>query len=86
MTGGHICNRKQRILISLPTRCGGLVIPIFHEAVKIEVYSENLKNKLRKEYQKVKTEIKKLKEENHKIVMGKVLTEMNDKGKRLVDL
>ena len=34
--GGHICNDKERVLISLPTRYGGLDIPIFHETTEIE--------------------------------------------------
>ena len=86
MTGGHVYNEKERILISLPTKCGGLVIAIFRETVKIEIYSRNFKNKPRKEYQKVKTKIKKPKDKNHKNVMEKVLAETIDKGKRLIDL
>ena len=31
MTGGRICNEEQQRLLSLPTRYGGLAIPIFHE-------------------------------------------------------
>lgn len=73
MTGGQIYNEKKKILISLQNRCGGLVIPIFNEIVKIEVYSENLKKNPRKQFQKVKADIKKLNEENHKNVMEKVL-------------
>lgn len=42
--------KRKKILISLQNRYGGLVIPIFHETVKIEVYSENLKNKPRKQF------------------------------------
>ena len=36
VTGCHICSDKERVLISLPTRYGGLAIPIFHETVEIE--------------------------------------------------
>ena len=31
VTRGHIRNDKDRVLISLPTRNGGLVIPVFHQ-------------------------------------------------------
>ena len=36
VTGCHICTDKERVLISLPTRYGGLAIPIFHKTVEIE--------------------------------------------------
>ena len=36
VTGCHICSDKERVLISLPTRYGGLIIPIFHETAEIE--------------------------------------------------
>ena len=36
VTGCHICNDKVRVLISLPTRYGGLAIPIFHETAETE--------------------------------------------------
>ena len=35
-TGYHICNDKERVLISLSTRYGGLAIPVFHEAMETE--------------------------------------------------
>ena len=34
--GCHFCSDKERVLISLPTRYGGLAIPIFHETAEIE--------------------------------------------------
>ena len=34
--GGHICNDKERLLISLPDSYSRLGIPIFHETVRIE--------------------------------------------------
>ena len=37
VTGGHICSDKERVLFSLPTRHGGLVISIFHETAKTEL-------------------------------------------------
>ena len=36
ITGGCICNEEERKLQSLPTRCGGLAIPIFHEQAEVE--------------------------------------------------
>ena len=37
---GHICSDKERVLISLPAKYGGLEILIFHEAV-IEVMNSS---------------------------------------------
>ena len=36
ITGGRICNKEERGLLSLPTRYGGLAIPIFHEQADVE--------------------------------------------------
>ena len=36
ITGGHICNDTERKLLSLPTRFGGLAIPIFYEQAAVE--------------------------------------------------
>ena len=36
VTGCNICSDKERILISLPTSYGGLVIPVFHEKAENE--------------------------------------------------
>ena len=36
ITGGRICNEEEHKLLSLPTRYGGLAIPIFHEQAEIE--------------------------------------------------
>ena len=36
VTGYHICSDKERVLISLPTRYGGLAIPIFYETAEFE--------------------------------------------------
>ena len=36
ITGGHICNDTERKLLSLPTRFGGLAIPIFYEQVSAD--------------------------------------------------
>ena len=35
-TSRHICNDTERKLLSLPTRFGGLVIPIFYEQATME--------------------------------------------------
>ena len=39
LTGGHICNNTERHLLSLPTRYGGLAIPIFYELADAEFES-----------------------------------------------
>ena len=36
ITGGRICNEEEHKLLSLPTRYGGLAIPIFHEQAEVE--------------------------------------------------
>ena len=36
ITGRRICNEEERKLLSLPTRYGGLAIPIFHEQAEVE--------------------------------------------------
>ena len=36
VTGCQICSDKERVLISLSTRYGGLAIPVFHEIAEIE--------------------------------------------------
>ena len=39
--GCHICNDKERVLISLPIRYGGLAIHIFHKRAEIEFMSSS---------------------------------------------
>ena len=46
VTGCYICNDKERVLISLPTRHSGLVIPVFHETAEIE-FMNSSKNHIR---------------------------------------
>ena len=41
VTGCHIRSDKERVLISLPTKYGGLAISIFHEAAEIEFINSN---------------------------------------------
>ena len=36
ITGGHICCNNEQRLLSLPTRYGGLAIPIFYELAETE--------------------------------------------------
>ena len=36
ITGEHICSNDERVLLSLPTRFGGIGIPLFHENSGIE--------------------------------------------------
>ena len=36
ITDGQICSDNERILLSLPTRYGGLNIPFFHETANFE--------------------------------------------------
>ena len=36
IAGRHICSNDKPVLLSLPTRLGGLGIPLFHEKTGIE--------------------------------------------------
>ena len=36
ITGGRMCKEEEQKLLSLPTRYGGLAIPIFHEQTEVE--------------------------------------------------
>ena len=36
ITGGRTCNEKERKLLPLPTRYGGLAIQNFHEQVEVD--------------------------------------------------
>ena len=66
ITGGHICNDTKRKLLSLLTRFGRLVVPIFYEQAAVE-YSNSrkrtaqlaplIKNQI-KQYTVSKTQIK----------------------------
>lgn len=85
MTGGQIYNEKKKILISLQNRCGGLVIPIFNEIVKIEVYSENLKKNPEKTILKSQSWYKEAKWGKPQKRYGKSIRD-EDKVKRLIDL
>ena len=41
ITCGHICSVDERKLLSLPTRYGGLAIPLFHEIASFEYENSN---------------------------------------------
>ena len=64
INGGHISNDTDKTLLSLPTRFGGLAIPIYYEQAKVE-YSSSwaaqlaplIKNQV-KQYTVDKTQIK----------------------------
>ena len=36
ISGGHLCSNNERQLLSLPTRYGGLAIPLFYELAETE--------------------------------------------------
>ena len=99
VTPGYISYDLERVLIFLPAKYGGLAIPIFRETAQIEfmnstkitselttlikqqslqydIHQDNLK--------KLKSKIKKLREENYKNVTERITTEINDKEKRLL--
>ena len=70
VTGGHICNDTVRKLLFLPTRFGGLAIPIFYEQAEVEHNNSRkltaqlaplIKN-LIKQYTVNKTQIKTIKQ------------------------
>ena len=71
VTGGRICNDKERVLIFLPTRHSGLAIPIFYETVEIESMNSSkttleltaLIKQQSLQYDIIKDNIKKLKNE-----------------------
>ena len=59
----YICNGEERVLISLPTRYGGLAVPLFHETAEIEfLNSSKIKSELTA-YDIIKDNLKKLKTE-----------------------
>ena len=81
ITGGCICNEEERKLLSLPTRYGGLAIPIFHEQVQQMEYKVD-----ELEIKKIKLEIKNEKENTYKHLMEHLKDNMSEKSKRLLQL
>ena len=101
ITGGRICSEEERKILSLPTRYGGLVIPIFHEQAEVEYNnSRRITTELtsliiaqQMEYmvdeltiKKIKLKIKNEKENRHKNVMEHLKDNMSEKSKRLLQL
>ena len=99
--GGRICNVEERKLLSLPTRYGGLAIPIFHEQAEVEYNnSRRITTELtslitvqQMEYtvdelaiKKIILEIKNEKENTYKHIMEHLKDNMSEKSKRLLQL
>ena len=98
ITGGRICNEEERKLLSLPTRYGGLAIPIFHEQAEVEYNSRRIATELtspitvqQMKYtvdelaiKKIKLEIKNEKENTYKHIMENLKDNMSEKSKRLL--
>lgn len=91
LTRGHICNYKKYhyFLTNQIRQIGSSImksnkitlahtISIKQQILQYKINEDNLK--------KFKTEVKKSKKENNKVFIEKILTQMNDKGKHLVDL
>ena len=96
ITGGRICNEEERKLLSLPTRYGGLAIPIFHEQAKVKYNnSRRITTELTSlitvqqiEYtvdelaiKKIKLEIKNEKENTYKHIMEHLKDNVSEKSK-----
>ena len=91
ITGGQICNDTERKLLSLPTRFGGLAIPIFYEQVAVE-YSNSrkltaqlaplIKNQI-KQYTVDTTQIKK--QDRCHTSLDQLRNNLLEKSKRLLD-
>ena len=94
VTGCYICNDKERVLISLPTRHSGLVIPVFHETAEIEfmnssknhIRTYNIRYNRRQSRETQNWNKKKTMEEKYENVIERLTIELNDKEKRLVDI
>ena len=93
VTGCHICSDKERVLTSLPTRYGGLAIPIIHETAEIEFMNSSkitseltAYNIIEYNLKKLKNEMKKSVEVKYKNIIERLTDEMNDKGKRPMDI
>ena len=101
ITGGHTCNDTERKLLPLPTRFGGLAIPIFSEQAKVE-YSNSriltaqlaplIKNQI-KQYTVDKTQIKITKQVIKKVRQDRCHTSLDqsrnslsEKPKKLLDV
>ena len=91
--------KEERKLFSLPTRYGGLAIPVFHEQAEVEyIKSRRITTELaslitdqQMEYKvdevaikKIKLQIKNEKENRYKNVMEHLKDNMSEKSKRLL--
>ena len=91
VTGGHTCNDKERVPISLPTKYDGLAISIFHKTAEIKfmnpskitselralINQQNLQYDIIEDNLKnIQSEMKKFKEEHYKNVIGRLTREM----------
>ena len=101
ITGGQICSDNERILLSLPTRFGGLNIPLFHELSKIEYensrkITKGLTTLITKqdvnytvsstELSNLKCQIKGEKEGRHKETLNNLKQTMNKEQQRLNEI
>ena len=101
ISGGQICSDNERLLLSLPTRYGGLAIPIFNEISSLQhLYSRRITKSLSDAIReqklgydideaKVKEEKNKIsteKDEQYKAVLEKIRSKMNEKQIRLNDI
>ena len=97
ITGGQICFDNERILLSLPTRYGGLNISLFHETAKFEyqnsrIIAKQLTNLIinqdsiytvnSSDISKLKSKIKAEKEERYKNILKNYLKESFTKGQK----
>ena len=101
ITEGHICNNTEQQLLSLPTRYSELAIPIFYELAEAEfensskITSEPTSliinqtipyNINERKVKQLKPDIKRIKENNYKSCLQKLIVQMNEKEKRLVTI
>ena len=101
LTGGHICSDNERKLLSLPSRYGGLGIPIFSLCAQQEyVNSRKVTAALSKfivdqsstcivnepEMKKIKATIKDEREAQYKNLSDEIQLNMSEKLKRLNDI
>ena len=101
ITGTHICNDNDRKLLPLPTRFGGIAIPIFYEQAALK-YSNSrkliaqlaplIKNQI-KQYTVDKTQIKitkqfikKEKQDRCQTSLDHLRNNLSEKSKRLLDV
>ena len=90
ITGGHLVNDAERILLSLPPRLGGLGIQIFTETARIEYDNSchmtlNLKNlilDMNEEGGKTKHQLQSERRQRHREKLESIRADMSDSEKR----